>query len=64
MSQPPIKTCLAAAPRRDFRVSYERHVQAVVAYVGRRTYEPELVLDVLAGPLRPHNDGTDLHLAN
>ncbi len=27
---------------------YERHVQAVVAYVARRTRNPELVLDVVA----------------
>jgi hypothetical protein len=32
----------------EFRVFYERHVQAVVAYVARRTREPDLVLDVVA----------------
>jgi RNA polymerase sigma factor (sigma-70 family) len=31
-----------------FRIFYERHVHAVVAYVARRTRQPDLVLDVVA----------------
>jgi RNA polymerase sigma-70 factor (ECF subfamily) len=31
-----------------FRIFYERHVHAVVAYVARRTRKPDLVLDVVA----------------
>jgi RNA polymerase sigma factor (sigma-70 family) len=31
-----------------FRVFYERHVHAVVAYVTRRASEPDLVLDIVA----------------
>ncbi|MFZ3390979.1 RNA polymerase sigma factor [Buttiauxella gaviniae] len=31
-----------------FRIVYERHVHAVVAYVARRTNRPDLVLDVVA----------------
>ncbi len=39
---------LASGRAADFRVFYERHVEAVVAYVARRTREPDLVLDVVA----------------
>jgi RNA polymerase sigma-70 factor (ECF subfamily) len=31
-----------------FRIFYERHVHALVAYVARRASEPDLVLDVVA----------------
>jgi RNA polymerase sigma factor (sigma-70 family) len=31
-----------------FRIFYERHVHAIVAYVARRAGEPDLVLDVVA----------------
>jgi DNA-directed RNA polymerase specialized sigma24 family protein len=31
-----------------FRIFYERHVHAVVAYVARRMHKPDLVLDVVA----------------
>lgn len=32
----------------SFRIFYERHAPAVVAYIARRTRQPELVLDVVA----------------
>jgi RNA polymerase sigma-70 factor (ECF subfamily) len=39
---------LAGADAANFRMFYERHAPAVVAYVARRSRQPDLALDVVA----------------